>query len=662
MDNKENTKKRERLLSKERSRTMIEQLFKFIQELPQTLDIKGSSDAKSTIRNIHKNIEIKGYNIWILVCSAMLASIGLDTNSTAVIIGAMLISPLMSPILGVGLGLGINDREMLRHAIENLILATVASLLASMVYFTITPLGQPTGEIMSRTEPTLLDVLVAFFGGVAGIVSGSRNETTNAIPGVAIATALMPPLCAAGFGLATWRYDIFLGAFYLYFINAVFISISTFLIVKYLQFPLHKEPDAATRRKVNRIMAVSLIIVVMPSIYFLYSVWYRSQTIRSIDLLVQEITEKVTADEEHEVLNVERPRTTDDLKKMRSIKLYVSGDPVEDSIVAYYQQRLDQIGTYRLSISSLNNVSSEDVERLIDSRATQETVLEIKTRYADLQKQLDSIRTEQISLAAINITENLDSTTTKELQVFFPKLRSVKITDLRPPEERIKQQREANTKSKQEEGGTNKVYEGLYYKLKAKPRFPYLAITRDRDDYHKYLRDSLAVFYERKTEFPYFRIGFVADSSHILPVELATIAEDVSFPYFKLEIFGDSLRQLVSKEELAKADSANLAEARTKLPNNGELSDTASDSLIKIQVKVNIFWQSEFEELSEDEALQIARYLRLKLGVTEELLEIENFIEGGNIAAKLPIPLGDNLPSAGGGAGKPSAILPKSYE
>ncbi len=201
------------------------------------LNLRENADFEKTKSTISEGISLRGYNLWILACSTILASIGLDTNSTAVIIGAMLISPLMSPILGVGLSVAIHDKQVLTRSLRNLIIAVVISLGASVLYFFLSPLGVPTPELQARTFPTLLDVLIALFGGIAGIVSISRHEQTNAIPGVAIATALMPPLCTAGFGIATANWNYFFGAFYLFFINAVFISLSTYLIVRYLHFP-----------------------------------------------------------------------------------------------------------------------------------------------------------------------------------------------------------------------------------------------------------------------------------------------------------------------------------------------------------------------------------------------------------------------------------------
>lgn len=190
---------------------------------------EGKEDELETIDYISKNVEFKGANLWILIFAIFVASIGLNVNSTAVIIGAMLISPLMGPIMGIGLAAGINDFELLKRSFRNLGVAVFIAILTSTVYFYITPIHDAQSELLARTEPTVWDVLIALFGGLAGIIAGSRKEKSNAVPGVAIATALMPPLCTAGYGLATGNLYYFIGAFYLFFINSVFISLSTYL-------------------------------------------------------------------------------------------------------------------------------------------------------------------------------------------------------------------------------------------------------------------------------------------------------------------------------------------------------------------------------------------------------------------------------------------------
>ncbi|MBK7871513.1 MAG: DUF389 domain-containing protein [Saprospiraceae bacterium] len=184
------------------------------------INLEEGLDREGTVVSIKSGKVMRGANAWLLMCSIMVASLGLDLNSAAVIIGAMLISPLMSPILGIGLAVGINDRDALFLAIRQFSIAIAIALFTSTLYFLITPLGELTKEIEARTAPTFLDGLVAVFGGLAGIISTSRKEKGSAIPGVAIATALMPPLCVTGFGIATGNWQIMLNSFYLFFLNS----------------------------------------------------------------------------------------------------------------------------------------------------------------------------------------------------------------------------------------------------------------------------------------------------------------------------------------------------------------------------------------------------------------------------------------------------------
>ena len=223
-----------------------------------------------TIAEIKKGVVFRGANLFILIFAILIASIGLNVNSAAVIIGAMLISPLMGPIMGIGLGAGINDIELIKKAMKNLGIAVLISVLTSTLYFYITPLHEAHSELLSRTYPTLWDVMIAFFGGLAGIIAGSRREKTNAIPGVAIATALMPPLCTAGYGLANANWEFFFGAFYLFFINSVFISVSTFLIVRFLKYPKKTFADIADERRVRVYISIFVFVTIIPSVYLAY--------------------------------------------------------------------------------------------------------------------------------------------------------------------------------------------------------------------------------------------------------------------------------------------------------------------------------------------------------------------------------------------------------
>ncbi|MBK8505437.1 MAG: TIGR00341 family protein [Saprospiraceae bacterium] len=228
---------------------------------------EGKATEEETILDIKDDVVFKGANLWILIFAIMVCSVGLDINSTAVVIGAMLISPLMGPIMGVGLGVGIYDNDLIIKSLKNLGIAVLISVLTSALYFWISPLDEAQSELLARTSPTLWDVLIALFGGFAGIVAGSRREKSNAIPGVAIATALMPPLCTAGFGLATAQWAYFLGAFYLFLINSVFISLSTYVIVRVMRFRTKEFLDPDRERKVKRYIALFVILTIIPSIY-----------------------------------------------------------------------------------------------------------------------------------------------------------------------------------------------------------------------------------------------------------------------------------------------------------------------------------------------------------------------------------------------------------
>lgn len=246
----------------------VRQAVNFMKDI---LNLRRGLDAEGTIEGIKSDIEFRGHNVWILICSIFIASIGLNVNSYALIIGAMLISPLMGPILGVGLGVGTNDIPTLKKSLRNWGTTVGISVLTSTLYFIVTPFGEVQSELIARTNPTLLDVLIAIFGGLAGIIAWTRKErNTNVIPGVAIATALMPPLCTAGFGLATLNFNFFLGAFYLFLINSVFISIATLVVVRVLGFPLVHFVEEEKERKVKNYVLLFVLVLAVPSIYTFY--------------------------------------------------------------------------------------------------------------------------------------------------------------------------------------------------------------------------------------------------------------------------------------------------------------------------------------------------------------------------------------------------------
>lgn len=240
---------------------------------------KGEDNKDRILENVKSGISFRGANLWILACAIIVASVGLNVNSTAVVIGAMLISPLMGPIVGAGFALGIYDFTLLRKSLKNLLISTLVGLIFSAIYFFISPFKEPSEEILARTAPNLYDVLIAFFGGLVGVIAITRVEKGNPIPGVAIATALMPPLCTAGFGLATGNFSFFFGAMYLYVINCVFICISTFLIVKYLGYPSISFVNEKRKKTVTNLIWLIIFLMIIPSSYFAFTL-YREQQFR----------------------------------------------------------------------------------------------------------------------------------------------------------------------------------------------------------------------------------------------------------------------------------------------------------------------------------------------------------------------------------------------
>lgn len=253
------------------SRVGFLRLLKYLQyklRLPN-----DKENIRQTIELVRAGAIMTGPNLWVLVVAIFTASLGLNVNSTAVIIGAMLISPLMGPIMAMGMGVAITDFDLVLRSLKNFGISVVLSIVTSTIYFIISPLKIPGSELLARTSPTIYDVLIAIFGGLAGIIAGSgKLRQSNVIPGVAIATALMPPLCTVGFGIANLNPTYIFGAFYLFFINTVFISLSTFLIVSFLKYPHLKVLQAKRSIQLRRAIGFLVLITVIPSIYFTWRI------------------------------------------------------------------------------------------------------------------------------------------------------------------------------------------------------------------------------------------------------------------------------------------------------------------------------------------------------------------------------------------------------
>ncbi len=248
---------------------------KFLSEL---LNIRRNTDQESAREAIIADIPFKGHTAWILVCSIFIASVGLNANSTAVVIGAMLISPLMGPILGIGMSIAINDIDTLRRSLKNFAVMVVLSVLTAYLFFEFFPLRDESSELLARTAPDIRDVLIAFFGGTALVIARAKKGTiASVIFGVAIATALMPPLCTVGFGLAIGNWDYAAGAMYLFIINTIFIALATFLVLKFLRFPMVRYANSKRRRFVARMASLVAVLVMVPAGYTFYQVFQESR-------------------------------------------------------------------------------------------------------------------------------------------------------------------------------------------------------------------------------------------------------------------------------------------------------------------------------------------------------------------------------------------------
>jgi len=257
--------------------------------------IEGPLDEAGALDIIRADITFRGAKAWILVAAIFTASLGLNTNSAAVIIGAMLISPLMGPIVGMGAALAVWDVSLLTKSARNLAIAVGISLVTSSIYFLISPFGDAKSELVARTTPTLLDALIAIFGGIAGAVAAIRQDKSNVVPGVAIATALMPPLCTAGYGIAHLDSAFFLGAFYLFFVNGVCISAATYAVLRVAGFHKSSGLDERASRRVRRIVLTVVTVTLFPSVIIGYRIFQENAFEREVNGLVEDMRERFTS-------------------------------------------------------------------------------------------------------------------------------------------------------------------------------------------------------------------------------------------------------------------------------------------------------------------------------------------------------------------------------
>ncbi|MDB5200789.1 MAG: hypothetical protein JWQ27_198 [Ferruginibacter sp.] len=352
-------------------------------------------DHENITSSIDNGVVFRGTNLWVLIFAIFVASLGLNVNSTAVIIGAMLISPLMGPIMGVGLGMGINDVALVKKALNNYIIATLVALITSTVFFLLSPLDDAHSEILARTSPTIYDVLIALFGGFAGIIATSSKQKGNVIPGVAIATALMPPLCTAGYGLATLQFSFFVGAFYLYIINSVFIALATFIIARTLKFPYKHLLDGRAERRSKLIIWTVVLLTLVPSIYLGYDLVQQDRFNKNANNFIN--------NEAHYSNDYLLNRKID--AKHKTITLVYGGKEIAPEEIAQTRAQLKkyQLSDARLEIkqgfaylSENENVSQPDEMKQL-SLALQQT----EQKSSVMQHQLDSIKNIQLTGAQL---------------------------------------------------------------------------------------------------------------------------------------------------------------------------------------------------------------------------------------------------------------------
>ncbi|MBR9854168.1 MAG: DUF389 domain-containing protein [Algicola sp.] len=313
---------------------------KFLSEL---LEIRSNTDAAATKESINADIPFKGHTSWILVCSIFIASIGLNANSTAVVIGAMLISPLMGPILGMGMSLAINDIDTLRRSLKNFTVMVVLSVITAFLFFYLFPLRDESSELLARTKPDIRDVLIAFFGGLALVIARAKKGTiASVIFGVAIATALMPPLCTVGFGLAIGKPWYAAGAMYLFIINTIFIGLATFLVIKYLRFPMVRYANSQRRRMIARLASITGILVMIPAGFTFYQVFQESLFKKQAQEFLQDTVEMYQFDGSGRYVdNLTKLEYVDDGESLVEV-VFMGDELIPDNVINTWRTQKNQ--------------------------------------------------------------------------------------------------------------------------------------------------------------------------------------------------------------------------------------------------------------------------------------------------------------------------------
>ncbi len=374
---------------------------------------EDTAQRDEVVASISKGVEFRGVSLWVLIFAAMVASLGLSVNSAAVIIGAMLISPIMGPIMGVGLSLGINDFDLLKKSLRNFALMFIVAIVTATAYFFISPLSSNSSELLARTTPTTYDLLIAFFGGLAGMVAQTRQDrTSTVIPGVAIATALMPPLCTAGFGLATGQLRFFLGAFYLFFINSVFIALATYLVVRFLKYEKKVFIDKVRERNVKRMMMIITLVTFIPSVVIGFHMVRVS--------LFEATADKYVA----QVFNFPHTRVIECNKHYSrgkhpsQIELLLLGEPLDEVVIENARAQLAGFGLEKVDLI----VRQANKEDRIDIASLQQSYTELleekNRRIGEMTAQLSRYRVTDVEVDDIS----------REVGAMMPAVRAISLT------------------------------------------------------------------------------------------------------------------------------------------------------------------------------------------------------------------------------------------
>jgi len=344
-------------------------------------------DPKQVRAAIEADADFTGANLWILGLATLVASLGLNMNSIPVIIGAMLISPLMGPINALGYSVATYDLALLRRALKNLLFATVMGLAMSALYFWISPISTERSELLARTSPSFYDVLIAFFGGAAGIIAVMTRRKGNVIPGVAIATALIPPLCTAGYGLATAKFHFFFGALYLFLINCVFIAFSASLLSRLLHFPLVETIPPERRRKINRLVGGILALTALPSLYLGYRLILKERFLQASDAYVRSVSVWGSSFLLQHEISTEK----------RTVKLIYAGSPLSDADRDRLRSRAADFGIDPDAVEVRNAVTLTELRSLEEhlhgqQQKLQTELLTLRQLLVLREHQLDSLR------------------------------------------------------------------------------------------------------------------------------------------------------------------------------------------------------------------------------------------------------------------------------